>query len=173
MINNRNVRSSETEHTIQTGNRAYYKHKNITKSKVISRETKTVYRLAIRPVVTYEAETMILTKDEEEKLSRFGKKIVRKIYGPNRVIEGVYQRLMNSEVWERLQGEDVVKVIKTQRLRNIRRIGEEKIVKKVRERKSNFRRTGGRPKNRREEQLLEDIKRIRIHNWREKIRDRK
>ena len=53
------------------------------KSKEISRETKMrVYRVIIRLVVTYGAETMILTKDDEEKLRRF----VRKIYGPKKVV---------------------------------------------------------------------------------------
>ena len=33
-----------------------------------------LYRIAIRPVVTYGAETMILTKGEEEKLRRFERK---------------------------------------------------------------------------------------------------
>ena len=51
-------------------------------------------RVAIRPVVTYGAETMILTKGEKEKLIIFE----RTIYGPKKVVEGVYQRLMNSEV---------------------------------------------------------------------------
>ena len=41
-----------------------------------------VHRVAIRAVVTYEAETKIVTKGEEEKLRRFERKIVRKIYGP-------------------------------------------------------------------------------------------
>ena len=55
---------------------------------------------------------MILIKDEEEKLRRFE----RKIYRPKKVVEGVYQRLMNSEVQERLQGEDIVEAVKIQRL---------------------------------------------------------
>ena len=48
-----------------------------------------VDKVAIPPVVTYGAETMILTKGEKEKLKRFDRKIVRKIYNPKRVVEGV------------------------------------------------------------------------------------
>ena len=73
-----------------------------------------VRRVAIRPVVTCGAKTIILIKGEEEKLRRFERKFVRKIYGPKRVVEGVYQRPMNSKVQERLQGEHIVKAIKTQ-----------------------------------------------------------
>ena len=75
---------------------------------------------------------------------------MRKIYGPKNIVEGVYQRLRDSEVQERFQGEDIEKVIKTQRLRwfgHIRRMGEEKVVKKVTEWKADFRRARGRPKS--------------------------
>ena len=47
---------------------------------------------------------------------------------------GVYQRLLNSEVQESLQGEHIVKAVKTQRLQRygyIKRMEEEKAVKKV------------------------------------------
>ena len=129
MINNRNDRNRETEHRIQAGNLAYYKYKSITKRKEIRRKTKMrVYTVGIRSVVTYGAKTM-----EEEKLRRFE----RKIYGPKKVVEGIYQRLMNSGVQERLQGEDIVKAIKAESLRwwhgHIRKMGEEKIVMKMTE----------------------------------------
>ena len=73
MIYNRNDRSRETGHRIQDGNRAYYEYKSIMKSKgIINRKTKMrVNKVAMRPVITYEAGTMILTKSEEEKLRRF------------------------------------------------------------------------------------------------------
>ena len=47
-------------------------------------------------------------------------------------MERVYQRLVNSVIQERLQGENIVKSIKTQRLQwygHIRKMGEEKVVK--------------------------------------------
>ena len=96
-------------------------------------------------MVTYGAETMILTKGEEEKLNRFE----RKIYRPKKVVEGVYKRLMNSKVQERLQGENIVKAMKTQRLRwysHVKSMGEENVVKNVTEWKPNFRRARGRSK---------------------------
>ena len=105
------------------------------KSKEMSRKTKMrVYRVAIRPVVTCGAGTMILIKDEEEKLRRFERRIVKKIYCPKKVVEGVYQRLMNSKAQESLQGVDIVKAIMTQRLPwdgHIRRMGEKRVVTKV------------------------------------------
>ena len=78
---------------------------------------------------------------------------------------------MNSGVQERLQEDDIVKAMKTQRLQwygHVRKMREEKVVNKVTEWKRDFRRARGRPNNRWEE----DIKRLRIHNWRGKIQDR-
>ena len=83
-------------------------------------------------------------------------KIVRKIIDPKKVVEGVYQKLMTSEVQERLQGKDIVKAIKTQRLRwygHRKNMGEEKVVKKMTECKLYFRRARGRPKSIWEEQV--------------------
>ena len=54
---------------------------------------------------------------------------MRKIHGPKKAMEGVYQKLVNSEDQERFKGEDIVKAVKTQRMRcygHIRTMGEEK-----------------------------------------------
>ena len=128
------------------------------RSKETNRKTKMrVHGVAIRPVVTCGVETMILTKGEEEKLRRFE----RKIYDPKGVVE---DGLMNSEVQERFQGENIVKVMKKQRLRwysHTRRKGEEEVVKKVIEWK---------PEQEEDAEVDgRNIKRLRIHNWRGKI----
>ena len=94
----------------------------------------------------------MLKRGEEKKLKKFERKFVWKIYDSKRIVEGgVPQRLMNSEVLERLQGKDIMKATTTQRLRwhgHIKSMGEEKVVKKVTEWKPDFRRARGRPKNR-------------------------
>ena len=112
----------------------------------------------------------------EEKLRRIEANFVRKTYSPRRAVEGGYRRLMNPEVQERLQKEDIVKAVDIQKLRwcsNIRRMGEEKVVKIVTELKPDFKGARGSPKSRWEKQLLEDIKRLRIRNSSGKIQDRK
>jgi hypothetical protein len=53
------------------------------KSKRISRRSKTqIYKTLIRPIVTYGAETLMLTNREENALRGFERKVLRKIYGP-------------------------------------------------------------------------------------------
>ena len=111
-------------------------------------------------MITYGAEAMILTKGEGEKLRKFEKKFVRKIYGPKKLVKEVYQSLMNSEVQEKLQGGDIVKAIKTQRRR--------KIAKVVTEWKPDFRRARGRPKSRWEEQVRGHEKAKNPHHLQEK-----
>jgi hypothetical protein len=53
------------------------------KSRIKSRNTKTLlYKTLIRPVLTYGAETWVLSKQDEHCLNIFEHKILRKIYGP-------------------------------------------------------------------------------------------
>ena len=97
------------------------------------------------------------------------------MYGPKRVAGEFFQRSMNSEVQEILQEKDIVKAIKIQRLQwygQIKRIEEEKVLRKVTEWKLDFRRSRGRSKSRWEEQVFDDIKRLRIHKWRGRFKIR-
>jgi hypothetical protein len=90
---------------------------SVLKSKIISRADKLqVYKTLIRPVATYGAETWTLTVTEENALRTFERKIIRKIYGP--VMENNIWRIRyNEEINTLLKGEDIVRVIKSQRIR--------------------------------------------------------
>ncbi|KAF0767278.1 Reverse transcriptase domain-containing protein [Aphis craccivora] len=62
-------------------NRTYYAMKEIFSSKFLSHRTKErLYITYLRSIATYACETMASTKRDEEKLSSFGRKILRKIY---------------------------------------------------------------------------------------------
>jgi hypothetical protein len=53
------------------------------KSKTLSKKVKEkLYISYIRPVLTYACTTWFTTKGDEEKLRRFERKILRRIYGP-------------------------------------------------------------------------------------------
>ena len=75
-----------------------------------------IYKTPIRPVVTYAAETWVLSKEDENTLRIFERKIITRICGP--VIENNMWRIRsNSEINKILRGEDLVRYIKSLRLR--------------------------------------------------------
>ena len=83
MVNKMNNGSVEVLARLTIANRAYYVLQNHMKSRIISRNTKTLlYKTLIRPVLTYEAETWVLSKQDEHRLSIFERKILRRIYEP-------------------------------------------------------------------------------------------
>ena len=96
-----------------------------------------VYRVVIRPLVTYGAETMILTQGEEEKLKRIERKIARKIYGPKKVPKTDELR-GPGKITSRGHCENY-KTTEVAMVRTHRRIGEEEVMKKVTECKQDFR----------------------------------
>jgi hypothetical protein len=63
MVNKMNNRSVEVNARLTMLNRAYYGLQNDMKSRIISRNTKTLlYKTLIRPVLTNGAETWVLSK---------------------------------------------------------------------------------------------------------------
>jgi hypothetical protein len=75
-----------------------------------------IYKTLIRPVVTYGSETWTLTKSAENLLKIFERKILQRIYGP--VQEGDIWRIRNNEELNRsINGEKIVKYIKSHRIR--------------------------------------------------------
>ena len=70
----------------------------------------------VRPVDTYEAETWTFTKSDENSLRIFGRKILRKIYGPVQERD-TWRIRYNEEVNRFIKGKDIVKFIKAQRIR--------------------------------------------------------
>ena len=72
MVNKMNNRSVEANARLTMANRAYCGLQNHMKSRIISRNTKRLlYKTLIRPVLTYGAETWVLSKQDEHRLSIF------------------------------------------------------------------------------------------------------
>jgi hypothetical protein len=87
MVNKMKNRSVEVNARLTMANRAYYGLQKHIKSRIISRNTKTLlYNTLISRVLTYGTETWVLSKHDEHRLSIFERKILRRIYGP--VING-------------------------------------------------------------------------------------
>jgi len=87
----------------------------------------------IRPVVTCGAETWKMTKKEQQALLIFGRKILRRIYGP-KYEDGEWKIRTNRELEELNKGENIVKWIKGQSLSwlgHLERMEEDRMPKKI------------------------------------------
>jgi len=77
-----------------------------------------VYRTIILPVVLYGCETWLLTLREERKLRVFENMVLRRIFGPRREeVTGKWRRLHNKELNELYSSPNIVRVIKSRRMR--------------------------------------------------------
>jgi hypothetical protein len=75
-----------------------------------------LYTTLIRPVLTYEAETWVLSKQDEHRLSIFERKILRRIYGPVMDV-GRWRIRTNQELYQLCGENDIVKFCNLSRLR--------------------------------------------------------
>ena len=76
--------------------------------------TKEIYLL---PVVLYGFEACFLTLREERRLRVFENRILRRIFGPKRNANGELTRLHNKEPHSLYRSPNIVRVIKSRRLR--------------------------------------------------------
>uniref|UniRef100_A0A2S2PNF4 Uncharacterized protein n=1 Tax=Schizaphis graminum TaxID=13262 RepID=A0A2S2PNF4_SCHGA len=99
-INNRNCMHNEIKLRLKAGNVCYFALSHMLKSKLLSRKTKeTLYTTYLRPAVTYACCTWATKAGDENKLSIFERKVLRKMYGL------VYNP--DTQVWERRSNEQI------------------------------------------------------------------
>ncbi|PSN56449.1 hypothetical protein C0J52_08366, partial [Blattella germanica] len=77
-------------------------------------------------------------------------KILREIFGPNKNADGTWSIKTNNELEKIIKIRNIINHIKAQRLIKWKPIAS---------------RTSGRPKNRWENDIMNDIKRLKINNW--------
>ena len=107
----------EIAEKIAKGNKIYYANSKIIKSKLLKKNTKIkVYKTMIRPVVTYSSETWTLTAKDENNLHIFERQLLRKIFGPVN-IDNVWRIRNNMEIDNLIEGADIVRFIKVQRIK--------------------------------------------------------
>ena len=73
-----------------------------------------IYKTIILPVVLYGSEAWYLTLREEHRLRVFENRILRRIFGPK---NGEWKRLYNEELLSMYHPHNIVRVIKSRRLR--------------------------------------------------------
>jgi len=117
MVNKMSNRSVEVNARLIMDTRAYCGLQNRLKARNISRNIiALLYKILISPVLTYGAETWVLSEQDEHFLSIFERKILRRIYGP--VIDGGRWRIrMNQELYKLCGENDIMKFCKLSRLR--------------------------------------------------------
>ena len=86
-ITSRNLVQEEINIRIGAGSRCAWALNDTLKSRMLSRATKTqIYTSIIRPVVLYGCEAWGLTKESERRLEVFERAILRRIWGPIRML---------------------------------------------------------------------------------------
>jgi hypothetical protein len=70
-----------------------------------------MYKLLIRPVLTYASETWTLSKTNERRLSLFERKVFRCIFGMKQE-NGTWRKIYNYELYEIFNEPNIVNYIK-------------------------------------------------------------
>jgi hypothetical protein len=76
-----------------------------------------IHKTVILPFVLYGYETWSLSLREEHRLGVFEKRVLRNIFGPQREEEGSYRILHNDELHCLYSSLNIVRVIKSRRMR--------------------------------------------------------
>jgi hypothetical protein len=135
-------------------------------SRLISKNLKIkIYKTVILPVVLYGCETWSLTLREEHRLRVFENRVLRRIFGPKSEEDGSWIKLHNDELHSLYSSPNIVRVIKSRRLRwaeHVARIWEGRGVYRVLVGRPEGKRPLGRPRRRWEDNNKLDVREIGI-----------
>ena len=130
-LTNQNSIAEEIKSRLRSGNACYHSVQNLLSSRLLSKHLKIkIYRTITLPVVWYGCETWSLTLREGRKLRVFENMVFRRIFGPRRdEVTGQWSRLHNEELNDLYSSPNIVRVIKSRRMRlagHVARMGEER-----------------------------------------------
>jgi len=151
-------------------------NKVLFQSKLVSRRSKLkLYQTVIRPVVVYRCETWVLYENIIQKLSVFERKILRRIFGPIKKKDGSWKIKTNMELGKLIKNRNIINYVKAQRLSwfgHIHRKPETSIVRKIYKWQPYVTRPAGRPKHRWDDDVRNDLRRMKLLKWSEQAQDR-
>jgi hypothetical protein len=135
-----------------------------------------LYYSVIRPTLTYSCETWILKETIINKLLVFGRKILKKIFGPNNE-NGIWRIKTNQELDEIIKRKNTINSIRAQILSwlgHIESMQGTRMVKAIYSWKTISRRPIGRPKKTRwVDDVRKDIQKLKVPNWKTLAQDRR
>jgi hypothetical protein len=178
MLTNQNHIHDEIKSGLNSGNACYYSVQNLLSSCLISKNLKIkIYKTVILPVVLYGCETWSLTLREVHRLRVYENRVLRRIFGPKSEEDRSSIKLHNNELHNLYSSPNIVKVIKSRRMRwvgHVARMGEGRGVYKVLFGRPRGKRPLRRPTRRWEYNIKLDLREIGIDgaNWIQLAQDR-
>jgi hypothetical protein len=86
-VTNRNLIQEEIKRRLNSGDTYYYSVQNLLSSQLLSKNLKIkIYKTIVLPVVPYGYEAWSLTLREEERLGVFENRVLRRIFGPKKIM---------------------------------------------------------------------------------------
>jgi hypothetical protein len=117
-VNQKNAIEKEIKESIIDGNKDFYANRKMFQSKLFSSKSKLkLYRTSIRSIVIYASETWAFKENSIQKLMIFEGKILRKIFGPPKELNGLWRIKTNEELNDPRQQKNIIRFIKSQRLK--------------------------------------------------------
>jgi hypothetical protein len=123
----------------------------------------------------YSSETWTLTAKDENTLCIFERQILRKIFGPVDT-DNIWRIRNNMEIGKLTEGADIVRFIKVQRIKwlgHIQRMDRARPTRKLLDWKPTGTRPVGRPRQRWQEDIMKDLKKLKVKIWKETAKDRR
>ena len=105
----------------------------------------------------------------------FERQLLRRIFSPTKERDDTWRIKTNEELDELIRHKNTINHIKAQRLSwfgHLQRMSEKRMVKRVYKWKPMLTQPLGRPKNRWEDDIINDMKKLKIKNWTSYIQDR-